>query len=297
MSRAARGGSEAPLGGGAAGRRAVLRAAALLAALAAAPCGPAPAAAAAPVPRSPAAAPAPTDSAAAAAPFVPGPWRAPYDLPGAVARDGAAPAARSGDAAPPAAASPPGAAGAGARRGPDAGRGPGLPAAAPAFDPIVPTRGVLMTPLFPGWGQLYAESGWRAVLAFGAETYYWSQLLKYDRKAARLRRVTDGLPADSPLRPFYELQAEEYREQVRDYAWWSLGALLIIALDAYVDAHLHDFGRDPVPVPDRWEGDGGGTAGERAAAAAAAAEAEAAAALAAPDPIAGTVLLAWRTSF
>jgi hypothetical protein len=243
MSRAARGGSGSPPGGGAATRlHAALRTAALLAALAAAPAALAPAADAAAARTEPA--PAPADSAAA--PF-----------------------------------------------------GPGRPAAAPAFDPIVPTRGVLMTPLFPGWGQLYAESGWRAVLAFGAETYYWSQLLKYDRKAARLRRVTDGLPADSPLRPFYELQAKEYREQVRDYAWWSLGALLIIALDAYVDAHLHDFGRDPVPVPDRWDGDGGGgAAGEGAASAAAAAEAAAeAAAWAAPNPIEGTVLLAWRTSF
>lgn len=251
MSRAARGGSGAPPGEGAAARlRAALRIVALLAALAAAPLGLTPAAAAAPARTAPA--PAPGDSAAAA-PFVPGPWRAPYDLPGSLV-----PAA-----------------------------------AAPAFDPIVPTRGVLMTPLFPGWGQLYAESGWRAVLAFGAETYYWSQLLKYDRKAARLRRVADGLPAESSLRTFYDLQAKEYREQVRDYAWWSLGALLIIALDAYVDAHLHDFGRDPVPVPDRWDGDGGGGAGEEGAAAAA----EAAAARAAPNPIEGTVLLAWRTSF
>lgn len=296
MSRAARGSSGAPLGGGAAaGLRAALRPAALLAALAAAPLGLAPAAAAvaAAVAAGTDPAPAPGDSAAAA-PFVPGPWRAPSGLPGASAPAGVAPAARSGDEAPPPAAPPPDS------TAPAARPGAGRPAAAPAFDPIVPTRGVLMTPLFPGWGQLYAESGWRAVLAFGAETYYWSQLLKYDRKAARLRRVADGLPADSALRPLYELQVEEYREQVRDYAWWSLGALLIIALDAYVDAHLHDFDRDPVPVPDRWDGDaGGGAAGEGAAAAAAeaVAEAEAAAARAAPNPIEGTILLAWRTSF
>lgn len=291
MSRAARGGSGAPPGGGAAGRlRAAFRPAALLAALAAAPLGLTPVAVAAPAWTAPA--PAPGDSAAAA-PFVPGPWRAPYDLPGSSAPAAAAPAAASPDSAASGPAAPGSAAGAGARGAPAGGPGAGRSTAAPVFDPIVPTRGVLMTPLFPGWGQLYAESGWRAVLAFGAETYYWSQLLKYDRKAARLRRVADGLPAESSLRTFYDLQAKEYREQVRDYAWWSLGALLIIALDAYVDAHLHDFGRDPVPVPDRWDGDGGGGAGEEGAAAAA----EAAAARAAPNPIEGTVLLAWRTSF
>ena len=125
---------------------------------------------------------------------------------------------------------------------------------------ISPTRAMLVTPLFPGWGQLYARSGWRAALAFGAETMYWTQLIKNDRKAERWRTMEQLVdPLDAPrIRDFYTLRVTEYRERVRDFAWWSLGALLIITLDAYVDANLYGFDQDPVPVPDRWDAVSGG---------------------------------------
>lgn len=125
---------------------------------------------------------------------------------------------------------------------------------------ISPTRAVLVSPLFPGWGQLYAGSGWRAALAFGAETIYWTQMIKNDRKAVRWRAMGQLVdPLDAPrLRDFYSLRVAEYRERVRDFAWWSLGALLIITLDAYVDANLYGFDQDPVPVPDRWDAAFGG---------------------------------------
>ncbi len=134
---------------------------------------------------------------------------------------------------------------------------PPAPLSAPPFsaEPVAaearrvsPTRAVLVTPLFPGWGQLYSDNGWRAVLAFGAESFYWSHLLMNDRKAVRHQDHARTL-APSEVRTLYDLQVEEYRERVRDFAWWSLGALLIIALDAYVDAHLDAFEDDPAPVP------------------------------------------------
>lgn len=139
-------------------------------------------------------------------------------------------------------------------------------AAGPAVAPpaeglgISPTRAVLVSPLFPGWGQLYARSGWRAALAFGAETIYWTQMIKNDRKALRWRTMEQLVdPLDAPrVRDFYTLRVAEYRERVRDFAWWSLGALLIITLDAYVDANLYGFDQDPVPVPDRWDAVSGG---------------------------------------
>ncbi|MHB8080081.1 MAG: DUF5683 domain-containing protein, partial [Candidatus Krumholzibacteriia bacterium] len=120
---------------------------------------------------------------------------------------------------------------------------------------ISPTRAVLVTPLFPGWGQLYAGAGWRAALSFGAETIYWTQLIKNDRKAVRWRTMEKSVdPVNTPrIRDFYTAQGAEYRALVRDFAWWSLGALLIIALDAYVDANLYGFDEDPVPVPDHWD--------------------------------------------
>lgn len=118
--------------------------------------------------------------------------------------------------------------------------------------PVSPTLATVMSPVFPGWGQLYADNGWRGVLAFGAEMFYWSRLLMYDRKAERLldwRDATDN----AAVQDFYWAQAEEYRELARDNAWWSAGALFIMALDAYVGAHLHRFEHDPVPVPSNWD--------------------------------------------
>lgn len=127
-----------------------------------------------------------------------------------------------------------------------------LPATVVWRSPVSPTRAVLMSPLFPGWGQLYSDNSWRAALAFGVEMLYWSRLLMNDRKAVRAQEFAETLPPGDRRRS-YGAVVEEYRERVRDFAWWSLGAMLIIALDAYVDAHLFKFDRDPVPVPNRWE--------------------------------------------
>ncbi len=115
------------------------------------------------------------------------------------------------------------------------------------------TGAVLMTPLFPGWGQLYAGGGWRAALAFGTEMYFWTNLLARDRQERRDREFAATLEPGSSDRMFVDNLATEHRAQMQDFVWWSGGALLIIALDAYVGAHLFDFDHDPVPVPDHWQ--------------------------------------------
>jgi hypothetical protein len=137
---------------------------------------------------------------------------------------------------------------------PAAGAGNADPAAPNLWATGVNATGaVLMTPLFPGWGQLYADGGWRAALAFGAEMYFWSNLLSRDRQARRDLEFADTLPDGDLRRGFVANLAAEHKEQMRDFVWWSGGALLIIALDAYVGAHLFNFDEDAVPVPDRWE--------------------------------------------
>lgn len=140
---------------------------------------------------------------------------------------------------------------------PPQGGGPAGAAESPAVNHwstgVNATGAVLMTPLFPGWGQLYADGGWRAALAFGAEMYFWSNLLSRDRQARRDLDYAATLPEGDAGRDFAEALAAEHREQMKDFVWWSGGALLIIALDAYVGAHLFNFDRDAVPVPDRWE--------------------------------------------
>lgn len=115
------------------------------------------------------------------------------------------------------------------------------------------TTAVLMTPFFPGWGQLYAENSWHAALGFGAEMYFWTNMLVRDRRAVRANDFGESLPEGDINRQRYREIADENWEQMRDFAWWSAGVLLLVALDAYVGAHLYDFDADPVPVPDRWE--------------------------------------------
>jgi hypothetical protein len=117
---------------------------------------------------------------------------------------------------------------------------------------VSPTAAVLMTPVFPGWGQLYSDSTWRAGLAFGTQMFYWANLLQRDRKARRISDHARTLP-EGPQRDAYDALAAEFWEQMRDFAWWSGGILLIVALDAYVGAHLFRFEEDPLPVPDRWD--------------------------------------------
>jgi len=118
---------------------------------------------------------------------------------------------------------------------------------------VSPTGAVLATPLFPGWGQLYSDNFWKAGLAYGAEMYFWTNILSRDRQAVRARDFANTFAPDDPNYSLYNSIAEESWAQMRDFAWWSGGVLLIIALDAYVGAHLFNFDRDPVPVPDRWE--------------------------------------------
>ncbi len=114
------------------------------------------------------------------------------------------------------------------------------------------TTAVLMTPVMPGWGQLYAGNGWRAALAFGLEWYYWSNLLAHDRQASRVGEYSRTLEPGGNRDFFAATAAEEY-QIARDYAWWSGGAMLIMALDAYVGAKLFGFDHEALPMPDQWD--------------------------------------------
>ncbi len=115
------------------------------------------------------------------------------------------------------------------------------------------TGAVLATPVFPGWGQLYSDNFWKAGLGFGVQMYFWTNILNRDRQAVRARDFAYTFPVDDPNYDLYNGISAESWEQMRDFVWWSGGILLIIALDAYVDAHLFNFDQDPVPVPDRWD--------------------------------------------
>ncbi len=121
----------------------------------------------------------------------------------------------------------------------------------PGEGKVSPASTVFVSVVFPGWGQLATNNSWRAALAFGFEGWFLARLMMYDRKALRYRdRFAHLVGADRTNPRMIEV---EYWELKRDNAWWAGGALFIIALDAYVGAHLDGFDQDKVPVPVDWD--------------------------------------------
>jgi hypothetical protein len=121
----------------------------------------------------------------------------------------------------------------------------------PGEGKVSPAATVFVSAVFPGWGQLATNNSWRAALAFGFESWFLARLMMYDRKALRYRDRFAHLEGDDRTNP-RKIEVE-YWELKRDNAWWAGGALFIIALDAYVGAHLDGFGQDKVSVPDDWD--------------------------------------------
>lgn len=115
-----------------------------------------------------------------------------------------------------------------------------------------PRTAMLCAIVFPGLGQIYNEKALKAVIAFGVETYYILNILHNHRKAGDYLKERDSYDQYEPCFPgsedlclnseWREANAwyEEYKERTIDWIWWTTGAVLIVMLDAYVDAHLHD---------------------------------------------------------
>jgi len=94
--------------------------------------------------------------------------------------------------------------------------------------------------LVPGLGQIYNEKPLKAAIALGAETYYMSGVLMNRRYWEREKVVRDAFPVDSYQWLIHDRWVREYWERSVDWIWWSSAALLVVVIDAYVDAHLDD---------------------------------------------------------
>jgi len=98
--------------------------------------------------------------------------------------------------------------------------------------------------LFPGLGQLYNERPFKAALAMGIETFYLSQILLNYRYASREEKLRDRYPPESYEYYVHNVWVDEYKARAVDWIWWSGGAIFLIVVDAYVDAHLYDMNVD-----------------------------------------------------
>ena len=92
-----------------------------------------------------------------------------------------------------------------------------------------PTLAALQSVVFPGWGQLANGQRWKAAgmfllqtgLAFAA--YYQHESFLFH----------DGLGQ--------EQEARFYKDDRNRLIWWSVGAVIFSAADAFVDCHLKDW--------------------------------------------------------
>ena len=94
--------------------------------------------------------------------------------------------------------------------------------------------------LFPGLGQIYNEKPYKAALVMGIETFYLGKILINYRNAEREEYLRSrSLPGTAEWRE-HDVLSISYKETMIDWIWWTSGVMLIVVLDAYVDAHLHD---------------------------------------------------------
>lgn len=108
---------------------------------------------------------------------------------------------------------------------------------------------MLCSLLFPGLGQLYNERPLKTAVALGASTFYLSRILLNYRYMKRAEKLRDSYPTPgseneplSTIQLWYnqDLWVQEYKERTIDWIWWSGAMVVVLMVDAYIDAHLHD---------------------------------------------------------
>jgi hypothetical protein len=115
----------------------------------------------------------------------------------------------------------------------------GEPAAGESRRPS-PSGALWRSALVPGWGQLYNGSPVKALVVAAGRAALIVRAVEEQREANDLE--AEALALDSgPARD--RLWRERNRALYRrdDFVWWSVFALVVSMIEAYVDAALHDF--------------------------------------------------------
>ena len=99
---------------------------------------------------------------------------------------------------------------------------------------------ILSALVFPGLGQVYNEKPLKAAIAFGVEMFYFSEIYFEYRNAERERLERDRYELGSPEWNEHDVWMNEHEERMIDWVWWSAFSVLLVTLDAYIDAHLYD---------------------------------------------------------
>lgn len=112
-------------------------------------------------------------------------------------------------------------------------------------------RRAVRSAVFPAWGQLTNGKPKKAVVLFGVETYLVTRALRETRAAHASARRADALrdaavegASATALETSARASAQEHFDTRRDLLFWMILAGFYGAVDAYVDAHLGDFGEE-----------------------------------------------------
>ena len=105
---------------------------------------------------------------------------------------------------------------------------------------IRPGAAMLRSAIFPGWGQFYTGHPFKAAWMAAAGATFLTLTVRADS------RISDLADRRSPLldpteRAALEADIEAWRVERRRWLVWTATIWIYAVVDAYVDAHLHDF--------------------------------------------------------
>lgn len=106
----------------------------------------------------------------------------------------------------------------------------------------IPKVALFSNAALPGLGQLYNGRRIKVALMVGVATYYMGNIWLNHKSGQRATVVRDKFPSTVPSYILSNQNAfiEFYKEQSKDYLWWSAAVWVIGMLDAWIDAHLYD---------------------------------------------------------
>ncbi|GEM_PF-3469303 len=105
-----------------------------------------------------------------------------------------------------------------------------------------PTGALFRSALVPGWGQFYNKKYIKSIIYGGMEVYFVYKARKYWKQMDN--HQANFLNSDDPIYKAEEFELYKDRRDSRNLFLWLTGLTVFISMfDAYVDAHMADFGQ------------------------------------------------------
>ncbi len=97
---------------------------------------------------------------------------------------------------------------------------------------------------FPGWGQWYVESYWKAPIFFAGAAGLYGAIIWNNSEYQKEADYLTTLEKTHPDYSITKLRREYFRDNRDQSAFYLLVVYIFAAVDAYTGAHLYDFNVD-----------------------------------------------------